>query len=184
MATEHMSLEEFKKLNDEREAKFKKKNRRTVRNPDAKPRKKPTQWESIEQRQLMEFLEEDKEAGGPLAEVFDAIYHVPNGGHRDFKTAKDMKAQGVKPGVSDLVLPIARGGYFGLYIEFKASRPHNSSMSEVQFEWLSLVESNGYAAAYAIGKDEALEILINYMTMPPTEFSPMAGSLGGTDWRL
>mgnify|MGYP004433785991 CR=1 FL=1 len=38
---------------------------------------------------------------------------------RDARTAANLKRQGVKAGVPDLHLPVARGGYNGLYIELK-----------------------------------------------------------------
>ena len=50
----------------------------------------------------------------------ELLYHVPNGGKRDKATAAVLKRQGVKAGVPDLVLPVARCGYHGLYIELKA----------------------------------------------------------------
>lgn len=48
------------------------------------------------------------------------MYHVPNGGKRDKATAAVLKRQGVKAGVQDIMLPAARAGYHGLYIELKA----------------------------------------------------------------
>ena len=45
----------------------------------------------------------------------ELLYHVPNGGKRDKATAAVLKRQGVKAGVPDLVLPVARCGYHGLY---------------------------------------------------------------------
>ena len=45
------------------------------------------------------------------------MYHVPNGEKRDKATAAKLKRMGVKPGVCDIVLPAARGGYHGLYVE-------------------------------------------------------------------
>ena len=45
------------------------------------------------------------------------MYHVPNGGKRDKATAAVLKRQGVKAGVPDIMLPAARAGYHGLYIE-------------------------------------------------------------------
>ena len=41
------------------------------------------------------------------------LYHIPNGGKRDAQTAISLKRQGVKAGVPDLHLPVARGGYHG-----------------------------------------------------------------------
>lgn len=46
-------------------------------------------------------------------------FAVPNGGNRDPITAARLKAEGVKSGVSDVCLPIARQGYSGFYIEMK-----------------------------------------------------------------
>lgn len=37
------------------------------------------------------------------------LYHIPNGGSRNQIEAKHLKAQGVKSGVPDLCLPVARG---------------------------------------------------------------------------
>ena len=47
------------------------------------------------------------------------LYHVPNGGSRNEIEAANLKRQGVKAGVPDLALPVARKGYHGLYIEMK-----------------------------------------------------------------
>lgn len=50
------------------------------------------------------------------------LYHVPNGGSRNRIEAARLQAQGVKAGVPDLCLPVARGKYHGLYIELKRTR--------------------------------------------------------------
>lgn len=43
------------------------------------------------------------------------LIHIPNGGSRRNKfEGYRLKRQGVRPGVSDLLLPVARGGHFGL----------------------------------------------------------------------
>ena len=44
---------------------------------------------------------------------------IPNGGLRNKVTAGKLKAQGVKAGVPDIFLPVARGRYHGLWIEMK-----------------------------------------------------------------
>ena len=79
------------------------------------PRAKPVDREGQEQAALM------AEIRLKHPDVFELIYHVPNGGHRVKAVAAKLKAQGVKAGIPDLVLPMARGGFFGLYIEFKAT---------------------------------------------------------------
>ena len=50
------------------------------------------------------------------------LHHVPNGGSRNKIEAARLRAQGVKSGVPDLCLPVARGGNHGLYIELKRQR--------------------------------------------------------------
>lgn len=182
--SEHMSLDDFRKLTAEREAKFKKDHSRKplAKKSDGTVRAKPVQREGALQEAVMRFLHGEKQRKSILAPVYDLIYHVPNGGHRSFKTSKDLKKQGVKKGVSDLVLPIAKGGYFGLYLEIKAEK--RWSISESQKEWLSMVEASGYAAALAVGEQEIKDVLVRYMSMPDTVIQPIHRcEVGGTDWR-
>lgn len=63
------------------------------------------------------------------------MYHVPNGGKRDKATAAVLKRQGVKAGVPDIMLPAARAGYHGLYIELKAGE---NTTTKKQKEWDNL----------------------------------------------
>ena len=50
------------------------------------------------------------------------LHHIPNGGKRDARTAANLKKEGVKAGVPDMCLPVARGQYHGLYIELKTRK--------------------------------------------------------------
>ena len=61
------------------------------------------------------------------------LYHVPNGGSRHKAEAGRLRAEGVKAGVPDLCLPVARGQYHGLYIELKRQR--GGRTSDHQSEW-------------------------------------------------
>jgi hypothetical protein len=49
----------------------------------------------------------------------ELLFHIPNGGYRGKAEAGRFKAAGVKAGVWDLFLPVARGGYHGLFVEMK-----------------------------------------------------------------
>ena len=69
------------------------------------------------------------------------LHHVPNGGYRNQIEARNLKLQGVKAGVPDLVLPVARGGYFGLYIELKADK--NCKTSKNQELWIDDLRKEG-----------------------------------------
>lgn len=88
------------------------------------------------------------------------LYAIPNGGKRNIMTAARMKAEGVRAGVSDLHLPVPRGGFHGLWIEMKADR---GKLSELQAEWLAAMETLGHRAVVAQGWDYARAVIINYL---------------------
>jgi hypothetical protein len=49
------------------------------------------------------------------------VYANPNGSLRNLIVAKKLKAEGVRPGVPDIIVDVARHGYHGLRIEMKRS---------------------------------------------------------------
>lgn len=119
--------------------------------------------EGSEQVQLLKRFRELYPAEGPL------LIHIPNGGSR--KNAFEgwrLKEQGVRAGVSDLLLPVARGGYYGIWIEFKASPPYDAKVTESQLEWLELMKAQGYAAHLCRGQAEAMQVLSSYLAQPRT----------------
>lgn len=92
------------------------------------------------------------------------LHAIPNGGGRDKREAARLKRQGVKPGVADIFLPIARGGYHGLYIEMKRTpKQGRSSVSPDQAEFLNYATAEGYAAVICYGADEAIQTIKNYL---------------------
>ncbi len=68
------------------------------------------------------------------------LFAVPNGGKRNAITASRLKAEGVVPGVSDLIFLYPNGIYPFLCIEMKYG---NNEQSEHQKEWQEDVESVG-----------------------------------------
>lgn len=88
------------------------------------------------------------------------IYHVPNGGQRSVAVAGKLKAEGVKAGVPDICLPVARGIYHGLYIELKAGR--NKATAEQEW-WLSALSEEGYKAILCRGWEMAAEAILAYL---------------------
>lgn len=125
-------------------------------------RAKPVDREGLEQAALIKELELR------LPTVAALIYHVPNGGHRHKLVAIKLKGQGVKAGVPDLVLPMARGGYFGLYLEFKATAPNDAAVSASQHAWIRRLNEQGYLAIVCRGHFDAMEQIRAYLRLSPT----------------
>src|SRR5690606_24999959 len=69
-------------------------------------------------------------------------YHIPNGGYRNPIEAAKFKRMGVKSGVPDICIPMARKGYHGLYIELK--RVSGGKLSTTQTEWRDKLLREGY----------------------------------------
>lgn len=92
--------------------------------------------------------------------VLKLMHHIPNGGQRNKATAARLKAEGVKAGVPDICLPVARGGYHGLYIELKASK---GKVSKVQKEWIKCLNAEGYFAVVCHGWAESAEAIMAYL---------------------
>lgn len=90
------------------------------------------------------------------------LYHIPNGGKRDKGTAIKLHRQGVKAGVPDLHLPVARGGYNGLYIELKVGK---NKTTDKQKEWIAELNKQGYLAIVCYGWEEAATQLVNYLEL-------------------
>jgi VRR-NUC domain protein len=88
------------------------------------------------------------------------LYHIPNGGSRHPAEAARLKQQGVRAGVPDLCLPVARGGYNGLYIELKAGR---NKPTPLQKEWLSWLNQQGYRAVVCWGWQAAKDEIMAYL---------------------
>ena len=89
------------------------------------------------------------------------MYAIPNGGKRDIRTAAMLKAEGVKPGVPDIFLPVARGELHGLYIELK--RRKGGSISKAQEAWIRALTSQGYMCAVCHGWDQARQTIMDYL---------------------
>ena len=125
-------------------------------------RAKPVDREGLEQAVLMKEIALRYPAAAKL------MFHVPNGGHRHKLVAMKLKAQGVKAGVPDLVLPMARGGFFGLYIEFKAKPPFDAAVSASQDAYIHALTDQGYLAIVCRGHIDALEAIRAYLLQPQT----------------
>lgn len=89
------------------------------------------------------------------------VYHVPNGGYRNAREGARLKAQGVKPGVPDLCIPVARSGFHGLYIEMKTE---TGKPSKAQTKWINTLRDEGYCAYVCRDVDAAINLIDRYMS--------------------
>lgn len=89
------------------------------------------------------------------------MHAIPNGGKRDKVTAARLKAEGVKPGVPDICLPVPRGDKHGLYIEMK--RRKGGSVSADQLKWLDNLMRQGYECHVCRGCEEARSVILDYL---------------------
>jgi len=98
------------------------------------------------------------------------LYAIPNGGLRSKATAGKLRAEGVRPGVSDYHLPVAAGGpdgrqlFNGLFLELK---PRGGVLSPAQKAWLAAMAEEGHYAVVAWEADAAMEALLDYLTVFP-----------------
>ena len=91
----------------------------------------------------------------------ERLYAIPNGEWRNIVTARRLKSEGVKQGVPDLCLPVARNGYHGLYLELK--RKKGGQTSKAQREWIEYLNAAGYLAIVCKGAEEAITAIQNYL---------------------
>lgn len=113
--------------------------------------------EAEEQKTLFQWVEIARKRHPELG----LLYHIPNGGSRNRIEARNLKLQGVKAGVPDICLPVARGGYSALYIEMKNCK--GGRLSNYQREWLTALANAGNLAVVCNGWEQAKETILRYL---------------------
>ena len=89
-----------------------------------------------------------------------ALFAVPNGGRRDRVSGANLKAEGVLPGVSDLILLVARQCFYGLLIEMKTPK---GKLSPAQKEWARDMAARGYLYIVCRSFDEFRNVIDDYL---------------------
>jgi len=144
------------------------------------------QLEGVAQSNLFEFYARIQ---GQVPEVQWA-FHVPNGGHRHIAVAMQLKAQGVKSGVPDILIPVPSARrmddatrhvfdtqtqqlnattlpYFGLAIELKVGK---NKQSEEQVRWQARFQQSGWRAVVCYGWEAAARETLLYFGKTPEDF--------------
>jgi hypothetical protein len=101
------------------------------------------------------------------------FFSVPNGARLASGRGRDaqriaairmnkLKAEGLLPGVSDLIIFEPRGGYSAMFLEMKRA-DGGCGASESQLEFIAKVESRGGYGVVANGFDEAKIFIDDYL---------------------
>jgi hypothetical protein len=114
------------------------------------------------------------------------MFAIPNGGLRNMATAARLKAEGVKAGVPDIFLPVARlrrnshtgettrWYYHGLFIEMKKPRVGKQKAdkrSDAQLLTQYALEENHYHCVVCYGYNEARDNLLSYLALPKFNYN-------------
>lgn len=103
------------------------------------------QWAAIQQRCWPEL---------------ELLFAIPNGGHRVKGVAVKLQREGVRAGVPDIFLPVARGDWHGLFIEMKAEK---GKVTEKQEEWHERLKAAGYLVLVCYGWEAARKAIESYL---------------------
>lgn len=88
------------------------------------------------------------------------LFAIPNGGKRNGFEAKNLKNEGVRPGVPDLFLAIPKKGYAGLFLELKKGK---NKLTENQSVYFDLLQQNNYLVKIVYSFDEFKKIITEYL---------------------
>lgn len=117
----------------------------------------PVPTEAVEQERLFIWADLHKWKWPEL----ENLYHIPNEGKRSKRTGARLKRQGLKSGVPDLCLPVARCGCHALYIEMK--RMKDGRPTKDQLDWINRLTQQGNMALVCQGWEQAAEVMEAYM---------------------
>lgn len=104
------------------------------------------------------------------ARLIDFLFAIPNGGSRTKSEGASLKREGVKAGVSDLMLAVPSCGFCGLFIELKkppADKAKGTGAGKVTQEQVYFSESMikvNHAVVFCWGMNEAVETIMAYLS--------------------
>jgi hypothetical protein len=131
--------------------------------------KKPRISEHSEQVNFFETIRNDYRFNPEFNE--GVLFAVPNGvwigGQNKFALFAKYKAEGFKPGVSDVLYLQPRGEFGYLAIEMKAEdrRGESDAVTPEQTDFLEAVERAGGWGVVCYGCDEAVSVFKTYMEL-------------------
>lgn len=88
------------------------------------------------------------------------LFAVPNGGKRNVREAARLKAEGVRAGVTDLILLVPRNGFASLCIELKTDR---GRLTDNQKRWQQSASGENNKVVVCRGIDEFIKEVKDYL---------------------
>ena len=139
---------------------------------DSERMRKMRQVEHNEQVQFFIYLRLLEGAGVEEAKM---AFAVPNGLRvASIRVAKRAVAEGLRAGVPDIIVPIARGGKHGLAIEMKSSITKKHS-TKIQKEWQAKLRMQGWEVVECHSPIIALRAFIDYCELTPLQYRILSG---------
>lgn len=90
------------------------------------------------------------------------LFHIKNETTEGAQRVAVDRAMGVKKGVPDLFLPVARGQYHGLFIELKNE---TGRVNDAQEWWGTKLTENGYFWEVCHGWESATRVIEWYLSL-------------------
>lgn len=87
-------------------------------------------------------------------------FSIPNGTYKGYASSYLHKATGLKAGVPDVLLPVARGRWHGFFIEFKSEK---GRVRDEQKSWMADLEAEGYLCRVLRDHQAAAEMVLAYL---------------------
>jgi len=94
------------------------------------------------------------------------MYANMNGARRSKRYTAKLKLRGLKSGIPDIFLPVARWGFHGLYIELKRPKSKGKAAGRTsanQKRWIKHLIDLGFAVHICFGSTSAIETIEYYL---------------------
>ena len=89
------------------------------------------------------------------------LIHHCNEGIRSLSAASRLKSEGLRPGLPDYQIPVARGCYGSLWIELKRLR--NAKVQDTQEAMIDMLRRAGNRAEICYGAKAAIDLITEYL---------------------